>query len=49
MMVCDGLWLSPSEGRALMVDANSVAVAGAGEARAEMGVAPSASVQAPAR
>ena len=48
MMAGDGLWLSPFEGRALMVISNIVEMAGAGEPRAEMGVAPSANVQAPA-
>ncbi|PZO73823.1 MAG: hypothetical protein DI640_09030 [Sphingomonas taxi] len=41
--------VSPSEGQALMVDSDSVVVAGSGEPLAEMGVAPSANVQAVAQ
>ncbi|MBC3941607.1 hypothetical protein H8S47_07900 [Sphingomonas sp. DOAB1063] len=48
-MTCGALWLSPSAGRALVVDSDSVAMAGSGEPLAEMGVAPSANVQAPAQ
>ena len=48
-MTCNALWLPASEGRALMVDSDSVVVAGAGEPLAEMGVAPSANVQAVAQ